>query len=519
MNVPALRHAPSPYWVLLLAMLPMLLLRDFTPSNELRYLSIADDALARGDFFSFQLAGEPYTGKPPLYLWLVMLCRWLLGNHYLWALALWSVLPACVIASEMYHWTMREIHPTWRNAARWMLLTTGLFLGSSLVCRMDMLMALFILLALRTFYKMRDCSLRSARLGWLLGLYTFLALFTKGPVGLAVPIVSTFVFMVTTGRVRSWFRCWNWRAWSVIGGGCLLWFAGVYIEGGGEYLYDLAVQETVRRAATTYRHAQPAWFYAATVWHAMMPWALVVIGTIVVTAVRRRYHSELQHYFLVIVVSTFIMMSCFTSKLDVYLLPIYPFAIYLAAMSLHDYERSAWLRLGLAVPAAIFLLGEPAVLVLSGRDGMAWLDVPAVHVAASLLTMGGGVALWMLYGRRSALGGVAAIATALLLTLFAAGFAMPRLNDRIGYGALCREAVRVADDRHVKHFYTYRMRRAEGLDVYLGRRADAVTPDDVADGLPQGSLLLVPTSRLPEVGPPPAVHPIRTVGPYAIVLY
>ena len=33
----------------LLALLPVMILRDFTPSNELRYLSIADEALRDGD--------------------------------------------------------------------------------------------------------------------------------------------------------------------------------------------------------------------------------------------------------------------------------------------------------------------------------------------------------------------------------------------------------------------------------------------------------------------------------------
>lgn len=57
--------------------LPIMLLRDFTPSNELRYLSIADEALRNHTFFAFSNYGAPYADKPPLYLWIVMLCRYL----------------------------------------------------------------------------------------------------------------------------------------------------------------------------------------------------------------------------------------------------------------------------------------------------------------------------------------------------------------------------------------------------------------------------------------------------------
>ena len=61
-------------------MLPVMILRDFTPSNELRYLSIADEALRDGHLFAFTNQGEPYADKPPLYIWIVMLGKILSAN-------------------------------------------------------------------------------------------------------------------------------------------------------------------------------------------------------------------------------------------------------------------------------------------------------------------------------------------------------------------------------------------------------------------------------------------------------
>ena len=54
--------------LVLLCVAPVLLFRDFSPANELRYLSIADEALADGHWFAFSNHGEPYADKPPLYL-------------------------------------------------------------------------------------------------------------------------------------------------------------------------------------------------------------------------------------------------------------------------------------------------------------------------------------------------------------------------------------------------------------------------------------------------------------------
>ena len=51
--------------IMLLALLPIMLLRDFTPDNELRYLSIADEALRNHTFFAFTNHGVAYADKPP----------------------------------------------------------------------------------------------------------------------------------------------------------------------------------------------------------------------------------------------------------------------------------------------------------------------------------------------------------------------------------------------------------------------------------------------------------------------
>ena len=47
------------YSAILVCLLPVLLLRAYTPSSELRYLSIADEALRCHHFFAFTDGGAP----------------------------------------------------------------------------------------------------------------------------------------------------------------------------------------------------------------------------------------------------------------------------------------------------------------------------------------------------------------------------------------------------------------------------------------------------------------------------
>ena len=145
------------YWWIgfFIAVLPAIIFRDYTPDNELRYLSIADEALRDGHFFAFYNQGMAYADKPPLYLWIVMLGKWLFGNHYMWFLSLFSVVPALVIVNTMDKWVGNQLSMINRTTARLMLLTSGLFIGLALTLRMDMLRCMFITLSLDTFNKMR----------------------------------------------------------------------------------------------------------------------------------------------------------------------------------------------------------------------------------------------------------------------------------------------------------------------------------------------------------------------------
>ena len=96
------------YLLWFIALLPVMILRDYTPNNELRYLSIVDEALRQGNFFTFTLDGEIYADKPPLSFWLMMAGKTLIGSHQMWFLSLLSFLPALVVLMVMEKWMRRE---------------------------------------------------------------------------------------------------------------------------------------------------------------------------------------------------------------------------------------------------------------------------------------------------------------------------------------------------------------------------------------------------------------------------
>jgi len=142
------------YIVFFLLLIPVFIFRDYTPTNELKYISIAEEALTHGHYFTFYDHGEIYADKPPLYLWIVMLMQSIFGYVSPFMMSFFSVIPALVILFIMDKWTRNSLNKAERVSAASMLMTTCFFLGAALTVRMDMLMSMFIVLSLYSFYSL-----------------------------------------------------------------------------------------------------------------------------------------------------------------------------------------------------------------------------------------------------------------------------------------------------------------------------------------------------------------------------
>lgn len=396
------RDAPAykRYLLYALCLLPMIALRDFTPDNELKYLSIADEAIANGSLFTFRNHGVIYADKPPLYFWIIMLSRLLFGGHYMLPLGLFSLLPAIGVVRVMARWTRID------DAGTELMLMSSLYFGAAaLVVRMDMLMTFFIILSLQAFWKIYNNSEGASP--WLFALFVFMAIFTKGPVGMIIPFAGTTAFLLYRRRMDIWLRAWGWRTWLLLGGLCGAWFAAVWAEGGREYLEELVLHQTVGRAVNAFTHKQPFWYYAPALLYSFFPWSPLAVWLIIKACIKGRLKGDLEQFMIITAGVFLVIMSCVSSKIQVYLVPIYPVIVYLASLM--------------------------------------WQDEPAPKLRKVVLNMGSAVIV---------LAGVA-------------GLLMPLFNDRIGIRALCKDAVEASPADAA--FAGYKMRSAANLDAFLGR--------------------------------------------------
>lgn len=484
-------ESPWRYLAYLILLLPFFIFRDYTPSNELRYISIAEEAIANGTWFTFHNHGAAYADKPPLYFWMIMLSRLLTGGYHMWIIGLFSLVPAVGVLAVMDRWMRRAEAVHVPVVSNLLLLTTAMFLASALVVRMDMLMALFIVLALYTFFKIYEGSHR--RLDrWLLPVYIFLAIFSKGPMGFLIPVVSIYAFLAVKRDLRRAGRYFSWGQWGVLLGLCAAWFACVYIEGGNEYLNNLLFKQTVGRGVDSFHHKEPFWYYLPRMFWSFAPWIFLYIALVWQGIRRKAFTTDLQRFFATVFAATFVLLSLVSSKLDIYLLPAYPFAVYLCAPLLAANAASRWVKAAVAIPAAIFALLLPAFIF--GRGFMP-LEVTGTlpYIGTGLLTAGGAAAIVLLF-RNKTQNAIICMAAAFIFTVFAVSFAVPQVNRHIGFGELAASAQEKAHDENIENYAYYKYDAFPNMDVFLGRPVEyvgSVGQLDSLASLPRGTILFV----------------------------
>lgn len=461
-------------------LLPMMAMRDFTPSNELRYLSIADEAIANGHLFAFYNHGIPYADKPPLYFWIVMLCRLLFGHHSCLALSMFSLIPAFAIVGIMDRWVMKGKSAMNRMSVAGMTLTCVMFLGTMVVLRMDMLMCLFIVLALWTFYRMYTGEGSRRQDTLTLPLWIFLALFTKGPVGLLMPPLAIAVFLAVKRDWKGFRKYLGLKTWGIIAALSAVWLTCVWLEGGLEYINNLLFKQTVGRAVNAFTHARPFWFYLVTILWCLAPYTLLLIGSFMASLLPVRKAgaekvSDLEILFLCTIISTAAMLSSFSSKLPIYLVPVLPFCVYLFPTVLDRIGERGWMRWSVGIFQILLLCaGIATLLFLSGSvtipaaacllDEYSFAREAPVVNTVILLTLANAMGTWFLIKRKSVNIPALLLSAGLFLAAFSASAVLRDLNPYIGYGSICS---RVPEGTDVATIFLH---RPENIDVYTGRQ-------------------------------------------------
>jgi len=387
---------------------------DLATGDQPLQAAYVRDVTERGSWIVQHLEdGTPAT-KPPLYNWLAALPILVFGTANEFLLKLPSLIAG--LLTLLLTWSIsRQI--AGERAAFFtgvLLVCSTMFSKQIYFARTDMLLTLFIVGQIWAAVRVRPVAY------WT---FAALALLTKGPIGIAIPLLALVVFWWREGNLRE-----QARAMYLVPGLLIslipvgTWFAAALSAGGEEVWQQLVVRETIDRFAegSKSKEHKHLLYYVPHFFVRMAPASFFAAVALVALRMRRQAFRPMllaAWWFLV----PFVMLSLVPSKRVDRLFPIFPAVCILAGWVLDrwfsgDRQRGVSATLHL-VAAALILAGLTiAIGVPSGLVGAGTPDRPAVITAATLLT-GGGLAMLLAIRRRAASTFIAALAFAMLVLI------------------------------------------------------------------------------------------------------
>jgi 4-amino-4-deoxy-L-arabinose transferase-like glycosyltransferase len=296
-------------------------------SREIRHAEIMREMAESGDFLIPRLMGEVYYDKPPVMHFIGATLMRASGEPNLFHARFPSALAALISMLAVYGLGRMLGGHRVRLWAAFALLAMPGFWIMARVARPDLtLVALILLSCLFLGWAMQRAN-GWANAGWLVasGAASALAVITKGPYGLLVPLL----FLAFAPRENRALVRPGWRfLW--FGAGCLLmlgaWAGPVYLRDGGEYLRGVLFQEDLSTGGGS-GHFEPFYWYLGSGFLQSLPVILFLPLAIRQWRRERRFPAA-----LVIAAVILFVISCVPGKRRHYLLPLLPFlALGLAA--------------------------------------------------------------------------------------------------------------------------------------------------------------------------------------------
>ncbi|MCK3823890.1 glycosyltransferase family 39 protein [Pseudomonas sp. W2Aug9] len=332
---------PAPLLLLLAGLLFFFALgnHELQGSTEARVSGIAMAMHLDNDWVVPRLFREPFLEKPPLSLWLDAGAIRLFGAST-GAVRLASAFAGLFSVMLLYGMLRRFGRPqTLAFSAALILATMASYWGNVRGVGEDSLLSLGVTTALLAFYQ----AVRPERDGssvWAWALFTagmVIATLSKGVLGLALPGIVIFVYLLSTSlmdkhlRIGDWLKPALFTLLALVP--LLIWLGFLFQRGGMQAVGEVLWTNSVGRFSGSFveaGHYEPFYYYLAKLPEAFLPWNILVylgLWHFRKSLVRNRYRL----FFSVWLVAQFTLLTLASSKRTVYLMALTPAAAVLAA--------------------------------------------------------------------------------------------------------------------------------------------------------------------------------------------
>lgn len=243
----------------------------FNPDEAL-YAEPAREMLDTGEYVTTLLNYVVRYTKPPLVIWAMALAYHVFGvNEFaarFFCAASGAILVACTYCFMARYTSARAA--IFGSAT---LIMAPLFVGAGRMSITDMPLSLFIAGSMFSFYRaFRD---KDGAWRWIAYVLIGLAVMTKGPVGVVLPIISLALYHFFKRDWQEALRFYKPACGAlVVALIALPWFVTEIIVTRGEYFYAFILRENFQRFTSVVDHKAPWWYHIAAMMGGYFPWSV-----------------------------------------------------------------------------------------------------------------------------------------------------------------------------------------------------------------------------------------------------
>ncbi|WP_320169153.1 glycosyltransferase family 39 protein [Maridesulfovibrio sp.] len=345
-------------------------------SDEVRYANVYHQMKDAGHWLVMYLNGVPYPDKPPVYFWFLSLIDNLTPADGPSVFFLGSAVSAAIfLVSTLALAKTLGCGKKTVLASGLVLLTNIFFAGIAHYSRMDLLFASFIIWANICLYKGFH-SRSTAR--WFIAAFALMgvATLTKGPLGLIFPILTAVCFL---GWKKRFFLLRDKglaKGFAVLLAILAAWVVGAMIVDGTSFIHNIFYKQIYQRAVSSFHHEEPFQYYLIAFPLAWLPWTTAIFALpfkklfctdslAAFLAARNDDATDGRDWAWIMFISGFVLLSCLSIKVLIYILPLFaPLAVLTARGLLGEGGNppainSARMWIGVAVVYLVLAVAAP----------------------------------------------------------------------------------------------------------------------------------------------------------------
>ncbi len=410
---------------------------ELTNPDEVFYVGTAKEMAQHNTWSVPYLFNQPHFEKPILTYWLLRIGFVFFGTDSGFGGRFFPALFALFGVLAVYGLTFLAYGN--RKKATYssiVLMSSFLYVGLARTVFTDMIFSVFILFSLAAFfwgYQRRKQKAIGIVLFWI---FAALAVLTKGPLGVLVPVLVVVTFLAMR-RDLSFLFCWPLLLGFLLFLGISLpWYVFIVREYGHAFIREFFYNDHIRRVLESEHRSNDKWFfYPVAMLGGFFPWTLIVSAAFVYY-VRRLAKGEkllaIQHFLLIWIVVTFSIFQEAHSKLVSYIMPIFPALAIMAGDYLEEKVRGHGRNIKrLFLVSGILLFVLPAAMVFAVFKYQQYL--PSLPIVASFvvfyLSMIGLIILCV--KRKKLIWSIYLLAAQALFVLCALFVSYPRIADYV----------------------------------------------------------------------------------------